>query len=301
MYNYFGNAGYIPELKMKNCLVFDENEFHGGTIRNDDLVRVKEFCKDRKIMYYQASEQEKDLIYLRGGGGKKDHDYRLLAHFYGYMFFTNPKIDNHYKRFVRDFLHYRDEIFCTAGKIVRSLNEETIKENSPSGLITAGYSSLHIRRGDLQYKKVKISAEEWYDNLVDTWNDREILYIATDERNKTFFDPMRKEGHVLKFLDDYIDIAGLSDIDPSYFGMIDTIVASQGRSFAGTFRSTFSGYINRMRGYHGMSMKDSYYGMLEVKKIMHDWPNPVGSTFAYEWPAGWIGIDGDVVPSKSTF
>lgn len=47
MYNYFGNAGYIPELKMKNCLVFDENEFHGGTIRNDDLVRVKEFCKDR--------------------------------------------------------------------------------------------------------------------------------------------------------------------------------------------------------------------------------------------------------------
>ena len=25
-----------------------------------------------------------------------------------------------------------------------------------------GYSSLHIRRGDFQYKKMRVSGEEWY-------------------------------------------------------------------------------------------------------------------------------------------
>ena len=107
--------------------------------------------------------------------------------------------------------------------------------------------STIVRRGDLQYKKVKISAEEWNKNLNDTWKENEIIYIATDERNKTFFDPI-KEHHDVKFLDDYWDMAGLGDLDPNYMGMIDTIVASRGRVFGGTWFSTFSGYITRMRG-----------------------------------------------------
>jgi hypothetical protein len=38
----------------------------------------------------------------------------------------------------------------------------------------------------------------------------------------------------------------LGELDSSFIGMIDTIVASQGRVFVGTWFSTFSGYINRM-------------------------------------------------------
>ena len=52
----------------------------------------------------------------------------------------------------------------------------------------------------------------------------------------------------MRFLDDYWDMAGLGDLDPNYMGMIDTIVASRGRVFGGTWFSTFSGYITRMRG-----------------------------------------------------
>ena len=167
----------------------------------------------------------------------------MFAHFYGYLKFTDVAKDNHYKRFVRDYLRYHDEIYCAAGKIVQSLQ----KEGKELGFDVdeeegGGYSSLHVRRGDLQYKKVKITAEEWRDNLKDTWKKDEILYIATDERNKTFFDPL-KEGHEIRFLDDYWDMAGLSNLDSSYMSMIDTIVASRGRSFGGTFFSTFTGYM----------------------------------------------------------
>ena len=152
-----------------------------------------------------------------------------------------------------------------------------------------------------KYKKVKISAEEWYDNLKETFKDNEVIYIATDERNKTFFDPIKEHTDV-KFLDDYWDMAKLGDLDPNYMGMIDTIVASRGRVFGGTFRSTFTGYINRMRGYHGMSMKDSYYSFLEKKKVTHEWLETYsGTSFAFEWPDGWVGIDGDTNPSKDKF
>ena len=91
-----------------------------------------------------------------------------------------------------------------------------------------------------QYKKVKLPAEEWYENTKEVWQPKEILFIATDERNKTFFDPIAQH-HELRFLDDYFELAGLGNLDPNYFGMIDTIVASRGRAFAGTWFSTFTG------------------------------------------------------------
>jgi hypothetical protein len=38
-------------------------------------------------------------------------------------------------------------------------------------------------------------------------------------------------------------LAGLADVDPNFVGMIDQVVASQGRVFVGTYFSSFSAYI----------------------------------------------------------
>ena len=141
-----------------------------------------------------------------------------------------------------------------------------------------------------------------YQNTADVWHKNEILYIATDEKDKTsFFEPFRSAGHKLYFLDDFTDLVGLADIDPNWMGMIDVVVASRGRAFAGTFRSTFSGYINRLRGYYGLSMKDSYFGQLEQKLMMHEWHNVNLDTYAKEWPDAWAGIDSDFAPSQEVF
>jgi hypothetical protein len=45
--------------------------------------------------------------------------------------------------------------------------------------------------------------------------ENEIIYIATDERNKTFFNAIA-EHHQLLFLDDFKDLANLDDLDPNY-------------------------------------------------------------------------------------
>ena len=49
----------------------------------------------------------------------------------------------------------------------------------------------------------------------------------------------------VRFLNDYWDMADLGNLSPEHFGMIDAIVASRGHTFAGTYYSTFTGYINR--------------------------------------------------------
>jgi len=226
-----------------------------------------------------------------------------LAHYYGYLHFTDVSIGNYYKRYVRDNLHLRREIFCAAGKIVKFLQdaakEQGFSIDSEGG---GGYSSLHIRRGDFQYKKMRVTDEEWYKNVGNQFLKNEILYIATDEKDTAgSFKPFRDAGHKLYFLSDFRELAGLDSMDPNWMGMLDVVVASRGRVFAGTYRSTFSGYINRLRGYFGMSMKNSWFGQAEQNKMMHEWHNVNLDTYAKEWPDAWMGIDADVAPSQDIF
>jgi GDP-fucose protein O-fucosyltransferase len=299
VYDYLKRVGYHPEVSaVHTCLVFDESMYHGINVTADMADYLQTVCgPHRKQFFWDASMAEPKLLHFRAS----EKEYRLLAHFYGMIYFTNPAVGHFYKRFVRDFLHYHDQIYCAAGKVVKAVQAEGVTRGFAMDDEGAGaYSALHVRRGDLQYKKVKIPAQEWYDNTKEIWLPKEILYIATDERDKSFFDDLAKH-HDLRYLDDYWDLAGLGDIDPNYMGMIDTIVASRGRAFAGTWFSTFSGYINRLRGYHGMSMMDSWYSFLPKKEAVHEWRIVDDFAYAYEWPDGWVGIDADEFPSREKF
>jgi hypothetical protein len=293
MFDYYKEVGQVWDIPGTSCLVFDEEAYAGGTVTSTKhLDHVEEFCGNKPVVYMNQTLNEQPLLHLG--------DHRLLKHYYAFLTFTNPKHDHLFKRFVRDYMRYHDSIWCAAGKIVHALQEE----GQALGMYSRGYSSMHVRRGDLQYKQVKISAQEWYDHVHDIWIPNELIYVATDERNKTFFDPLvhqSNDPHTLRFLDDYWDVAKLGDMDPNHMGMIDTIVASQGRTFVGTYWSTFSGYINRLRGFYGFSMKDSYYGTLSHKTLTHTWTNDTGSGWQREYPDGWLGIDEDKWPSREYF
>ena len=69
----------------------------------------------------------------------------------------------------------------------------------------------------LQYKNVKISAEEILANTREWLLPNETLYIATDEKNKSFFAPLAAH-HALYFLDDYFALARLEELDPNFYG-----------------------------------------------------------------------------------
>lgn len=221
------------------------------------------------------------------------NELRLLNHFYSTTYFTDPVVDNYMKRFVRDFIHYQDNIFCAAGKIVQLLQKEGMERGFKiDGDGSGGFSALHVRRGDLQFKEVKISGDEWYNNTEKLWQPKELLYIATDEKDKSFFRPLAKH-YDLRYLEDYFEKVGLDRLDRSLLGMVEIAVASRGRLFVGTWHSTFSGYIMRLRGYYGVSKVSNYYSYRPRRFVMHKWVYPDGSFEAREFPIAWLGIDGD--------
>jgi hypothetical protein len=72
--------------------------------------------------------------------------------------------------------------------------------------------------------------------------------------------------------------------------MLEQVVASRGRAFVGVWWSTFTGYIMRMRGYHGLE-KDSWYAMPEYRNEMQRYQEPEGPGWWREWPTCWTKID----------
>jgi hypothetical protein len=119
---------------------------------------------------------------------------------------------------------------------------------------------------------MRLSADQWHNNTR-TWLEPDagrLLYIATDETNRTFFGPLM-EHYKVRFLDDYYELAGLSNLDPNFVGMIEQVVASRARVFVGTYFSSFSAYTGRMRGYHGLSGKQMFYSHPRYWNETHSW------------------------------
>jgi len=111
------------------------------------------------------------------------------------------------------------------------------------------YHAIHIRRGDFQQKHTRLPAETILNhtlNLFDRSLSR-LLYIATDEKNLSFFDPFR-EYFTIRLLGNYISKAHVDDVNQNHLGMIEQIICANSHTFVGTPLSTFSNFISRMRG-----------------------------------------------------
>ena len=185
--------------------------------------RMREMLAGRDhLCVYNETLQQAPVFHFPGGG-----KYRLLIHFYAFMFFEDYRQDLWTKRFVRDHLRYVDEIQCAAARVVAAVREKARHHGNPHGL----FDSFHIRRGDLQYKDCFIEADEILDNVGNLLLEKNsTIFIATDERNMTYFDPLREHYH-LYFLHDFMDEVG--SINKNFYGMLDQRIASRGRTFFG--------------------------------------------------------------------
>ncbi|KAL7580929.1 hypothetical protein ACA910_005747 [Epithemia clementina (nom. ined.)] len=234
---------------------------------------------------------------------------RFLTHFYSFLFLEDWREDLWMKRFIRDHVRYTDEIQCAAARIVQELRQLALNLTK-----THEFDTFHVRRGDFQFKRTRIDAPEIYNNVKEILPGVDeprksrtkgtyqpgVIFIATDERDRKFFDPLRKHYPHIYFLSDFAHL--LQGVNTNFYGMIDQLIASKGRLFFGCWHSTFSGYITRMRGYHSQNQRQAgyekgllldtfYYVPHESLKAMHQYAPLQGAAFNRENPTSWRQLD----------
>ena len=213
-------------------------------------------------------------------------DGNLLGSFYQTLH-TNKDIE--LKKLVAKHVHYLPKIFDIGWKAVNWMGE--------------GYYAMHVRRNDFQYKDLFISAQEIYENIKDIVPNGARLYIATDHKDLSFFDPL-KEHYQLYF---YNQVAEASGIDPhyNYIPIVEQLICTRAIKFIGNDYSTLSSYIYRMRGYmNDIEDKDFYINtqkynqddqlsFRESKKFIANW--------AREFKDAWNFTDKTIFVSVASY
>ena len=110
---------------------------------------------------------------------------------------------------------------CAAARIVKAVRERARKLDASN--LLGEYDSMHIRRGDFQFKETRIGADQLYEESKSYVKEGGTLYIATDERDKSFFDPI-KEHYDVAYLDDFMYV--IDGVNPNYYGAYSSICLS---------------------------------------------------------------------------
>ena len=205
-------------------------------------------------------------------GNPHNRTTTTLAPFYTYLYWVNDQVDLFYRQLARDRLRYADEIFCIAGYIVEQLLLEAVhlfpQRSMPSPDLNhyqtlggntnydATFYALHVRRDDFIsfYTHTAQSGEILWQNVQSVLFPQvtKVLYIATDEQNKSYFDifTTEKSSFRIKYFDDFLP--GIIEKYPNFhihqIPLIEQIVCANAHTFIGTPLSTFTSYITRLRG-----------------------------------------------------
>lgn len=275
----------------------DYSEYQGRPTDVDapTVERFREVLAGRRkiCMYDSKMHMENDVVHFKA----EETQERMIQPFYSFIFWEDWRQQLWSFRFIRDHLVYKEEIVCLAARMISAMRNY-VRQRTPEN--TKGlYDAIHIRRGDFQsqFPNTEMTASTILAGIQDRIAPGSTLYISTDERNPTFFDPLR-EVYDLKFIGDFGEL--LSGINPQFFGLAEQLVASRARVFYGTYYSTFSAYIVRLRGYYsvkenqpGMSgtLQNTYFLPAQWKNEMTTYQAIHVPFYAREFPIAWRDID----------
>lgn len=141
-------------------------------------------------------------------------------------------------QWIMQFIHFAPEIRKRVDAVLEKLRHP--------------FSAIHVRRTD-HPSSFQIKQEFWLWNLKvrGALNLTRALYIATDETNKTWFQPFREAGYSLFFADDFTDQLQVKNIPVAVIqdvlGLCEQLICAHADHFVGSYYSTFTMYIKRLR------------------------------------------------------
>ena len=116
--------------------------------------------------------------------------------------------------------------------------------------IGAHFNAIHVRRTDHPARKFPV--DYWIRSLPSANCSADIpLYVATDEKDKSYFDPFKEQGYKLVFASDFPDVLQFHDVPPDAIedvtGVHEQLLCEKADKFVATPGSTFSILILRNR------------------------------------------------------
>jgi hypothetical protein len=189
----------------------------------------------------------------------------LLGYFYYFVYGNGAKERNLIKNKIINGIRYRAEYFAEARAIKNALGN---------------FNAIHIRRNDfLNFPSFKKAANKQFVELHNSLKNKICksypLYIATDEKDKNIFNFLKPDFDLF-FLEDFS-----KDLKNYESMCIDQIVCSEAEVFLGSRFSTYSDYINIIRGinnkqnFHRMgtnfNFKRSEYDLFPWEKEPSGW------------------------------
>jgi len=145
------------------------------------------------------------------------------------------------------------------------------------------FSAIHYRRSDFAPSPVHLTPSQLYNNTIGIFRPNEWIYVCTDEsvaRFKSELVPVFEGHQRVLWWQDFASLPFFKQIPPLYVPMIEMMIAGQSRVFVGTMWSTFSGYIQRIRGYNAHANLTFY---TTTRHTQAD----VGEKWALEFPEAW--------------
>lgn len=153
------------------------------------------------------------------------------------LFFDRKTVLNAHQ-WIMQFVHFASDIRNRVMAVLEKLEHP--------------FSAIHVRRTDHPSSfQIKQDFWLWSLRVRQALNLTRTLYIATDERNKTWFQPFREAGYNVFFADDFNDQLQVKNIPTAVvqdvLGLCEQLICAHADHFVGSYYSTFTMYIKRLR------------------------------------------------------
>ena len=235
-YGYWADRRPITteERRMWNAQVFVPTQYWQGKCPIE-MEEAKHGSHEAMVKFIADFENDNsDILYIEEGT------------LFGIQFrFMSMKDTLKAQQWVTDYVKYKKSVYERANIVKERLGD---------------YNALHVRR--VEHIGNRMTHHDWLfrifdkDLLPDT-----PLYVATDEPDLTWFNFLEREGFTLYFAKDFQESLNFSYIHETvrqdFLGIHEQIICELSNKFVSSEHSTFSIYVNRLRG--ELDSKDGLY------------------------------------------
>ena len=203
-----------------------------------DTQDFKNFCYNRPIVELNCDDQ---FFHF---------EYHLFGHYWYHVYPGGETLRNKLKDKINRVLKYHDKFYFYADAVRIKLG---------------AFNSIHVRRNDfLEAREDDIACVNAPEKILEMVNRLPLhnkslpLYIATDEKDRSFFDLLGEKYDIYFYEDFDYRFGNNFDEDNLHIAVLEQVICSQSENFFGTYLSTFSKRINIMRGLEGRQAEDHY-------------------------------------------